>query len=188
MDKQNEYSTWVDNITEFENFFKVVELPLGLIRISKCDVITDVSLFINSHLSIIKAHNNNIRYKSNMDRLHDLKLILSKNQNGSIKESYKRHGLSYTLIKRNDLLCIYGVSGTYTDKIIHYEAMLIRIRKARSIAGKNLPETEAILSDEEFGKSKPDRHFQKLVEAEAYFDSWTANLMYHVKGKAEKVV
>jgi len=98
-----------------------------------------------------------------------------------LKESFRRHGLSYTLIKRNDKLCIYGVSGTYTDNILHFEVMLIRIRDDQ------YGHREGIPSDEEFGKSKRDRHFQKLVEAEAYFARWTASLMQGVKEK-DKVI
>jgi hypothetical protein len=106
----------------------------------------------------------------------------------SLKKSFRRHGLNYKLLVRNHHLAIYGVSGTYTDKILHYEVVFIRTRKTRSVAGKNLPEAEAIPTDEQFGRSKPDRCFQKFAEAEAYFTNRTSNLMYHLKEKAEKVV
>jgi hypothetical protein len=99
-----------------------------------------------------------------------------------LKENFRRHGLSYILVKRDDDLAIFGVSGTYTDKIIHYEVILIRIRNDKFGYRETVP------SDEEFGKSKSDRHFQKSVEAEAYFVSWAANLMQEVKEKVEEVV
>ena len=89
----------------------------------------------------------------------------------TIKENFKRHGLSYTLIKRNDKLCIYGVSGTYTDKILHYEVMLIRIRN------NEYGHREAIPSDEEFGRTANDLHFQTLEDAERYFASWEARML-----------
>lgn len=75
------------------------------------------------------------------------------------------------MIKRNDILCIYGVSGTYTDKILHYEVMLIRIRNDK------FGHREVVPSDDEFGRTKPDRHFQTLLDAEAYFTLWTSNLI-----------
>jgi len=98
-----------------------------------------------------------------------------------LKENYRRKELSYTLQKRNDKLCIYGVSKTYTDKIAHYEVMAIRIRIDK------YGNREAIPSNEEFGKSKPDCHFQNLAEAEEYFDRWTAKLMQGVKEKVKVV-
>lgn len=90
----------------------------------------------------------------------------------TLKENFKKYGLSYTLIKRNDLLCIYGVSGIYTDKILHYEVIRIKMRNDK------YGYREAIPSNEEFGKTKnTDCHFQKLEEAEAYFASWYAKLL-----------
>ena len=98
-----------------------------------------------------------------------------------LKENYRRTELTYKLLRRNDMLCIYGISGTYTNSIIHYVVMLIRIRldKYRN--------REAIPSDEEFGKSKPDCTFQNLTEAEEYFDRWTSKLMKGVKEKVKVV-
>ena len=98
-----------------------------------------------------------------------------------LKQSFSRHGFIYSLLKRNDMLCIYGVSGTYTDSIIHYEVMLIRIRIDK------YGNREAIPSDEEFGKSKPDCHFQSLSEAEEYFDRCTSKLIQGVKGKVKVI-
>jgi hypothetical protein len=100
-----------------------------------------------------------------------------------LKESFGRHGLTYNLIKRNDKLCIYGVSGTYTNKILHYEVMLIRINKARTTWGKDFPESESIPSDEQFGKSKPDRHYQTTDKAESYFNAWNDCLVEGLSSK-----
>jgi hypothetical protein len=60
--------------------------------------------------------------------------------------------------------------------------MMIRIRNDQY--GKR----EAVPSDEEFGRTKPDRHFQKLVEAEAYFATWTSNLIEEVSENVKNVV
>jgi hypothetical protein len=99
-----------------------------------------------------------------------------------LKGSLKRHDLRYKLLKRNYCLAIFGISGTFTDKILHYEVVIIRVRNDQ------YGHREVIPSDEEFGKTKPDRHFQKLVEAEAYFASWIARLIQGVEAKAESVV
>ena len=99
-----------------------------------------------------------------------------------LKETFKRHGLTYSLINRNDHLAIFGVSGTFTVDILHYEVVQIRIRDDQYGYRESVP------SDEEFGKTKPDRHFQKIDEALSYFDELTAKLMQGVKEKDDKVV
>lgn len=72
---------WSNEITELEQFFASVKLPTNPIRLDKCSTITDPSLFIDSHLSIVKAQNGNLRYKPYMDRLIELKAILKSNMN-----------------------------------------------------------------------------------------------------------
>ena len=99
-----------------------------------------------------------------------------------IKETLRRHGLSYTLIQRNIFVALFGVSGTFTDKILHYEVVFIRIRNDK------YGHREVIPSDEEFGRTKPDRHFQNIDDALLYFAEWTARLMQGVEGKDKKVI
>lgn len=88
-----------------------------------------------------------------------------------LKESFNRQKLRYTLLKRDEKLAIFGISGTFTDSILHYEVVMIRIRDDQ------YGHRESVPSDEEFGKTKPDRHFQKMDEALSYFDEWTVKLM-----------
>ena len=45
-----------------------------------------------------------------------------------LEESFKLNGLQYTLIKRNEAVALYGISGTYTEKNISYEVVRIKIR------------------------------------------------------------
>jgi hypothetical protein len=45
-----------------------------------------------------------------------------------LDESFRRNGLQYTLIKRNEHVALYGIGGTYTDKILNYEVARIKIR------------------------------------------------------------
>ena len=78
--KNIENGSWSDEIAEMEEFFKAVKLP-DTIKLNVCSTITDPSLFIDSHLSIVKAQNGNLRYKPYMDRLIELKAILKSKLN-----------------------------------------------------------------------------------------------------------
>jgi len=71
--KQN----WSVEISELENYFAAVELPAEPIRLNKCSVITNVSLFIESHLSTVKANNGQYIFLPHLQRLQELKQILS---------------------------------------------------------------------------------------------------------------
>ncbi len=37
-----------------------------------------------------------------------------------LKTSFRLNGLSYTLLKRNEVVALYGIGGTYTDEILHW--------------------------------------------------------------------
>ena len=52
---------WLNEIAELENFFSSVKLPDN-IKLDRCTTIIDTSLFIKSHLSIVKAQDGNQRY------------------------------------------------------------------------------------------------------------------------------
>ena len=70
---------WDQEIAELEQFFKTIKLPTDPIRLDKCSTITDMSLFIESHLNICKAQNGNKRYIPYMDGLNEVKILLSRN-------------------------------------------------------------------------------------------------------------
>ena len=63
-----------------------------------------------------------------------------------LKESFKLNGLQYTLIKRNENVALYGIGGTYTDKVISYEVDIIYIRKDK------YGEREHIAKNDDFGR------------------------------------
>ncbi|MBA7516158.1 hypothetical protein ES705_08203 [subsurface metagenome] len=73
--------SWEQNIAELERFFKTVTLPGNPVRLNGCEVITDIKEFVNSHLAIVKAQNGNPTYKPYIERLIELKEILTKNLN-----------------------------------------------------------------------------------------------------------
>ena len=63
-----------------------------------------------------------------------------------LKESFRLNGLPYTLLKRNDVVALYGIGGTNTDKIIHWEVSKIYIRNDQYGC------REAIATNEQFGR------------------------------------
>jgi hypothetical protein len=70
---------WDQDIAELQNFFSLIKLPTDATRISQGVLITDPNLFISSHLSVVKAHNGNTRYLPYLERLYELRIILSCN-------------------------------------------------------------------------------------------------------------
>jgi hypothetical protein len=87
-----------------------------------------------------------------------------------LRESFRLNGLLYTLLKRNDVVAVYGIGGTYTDEILHYEVDIIYIRKDK------YGEREAIADNENFGKDR-SRCFINKDLANKYFDKLTTDLM-----------
>ncbi|MCS5623662.1 MAG: DUF6371 domain-containing protein [Candidatus Marinimicrobia bacterium] len=63
------------NITEIEDYYQRTQLPLHPIRLG-AHTITDVSLFVESHMSIVRRNSGNETYKPYLDRLVQLKKIL----------------------------------------------------------------------------------------------------------------
>jgi len=45
-----------------------------------------------------------------------------------LKESFRLNKLQYTLLKRNDVVALYGIGGTYSDTISYWEVSRIIIR------------------------------------------------------------
>jgi hypothetical protein len=60
-------------IDELEAYFNSIELPEGPIRINKCSVISDVRLFIDSHLVVVKRYQLKDWFRVYLDRLKWLK-------------------------------------------------------------------------------------------------------------------
>ena len=89
-----------------------------------------------------------------------------------LRESFRKNGLHYQLIKRNDVVALYGVGGTYTDKTLHYEICQIYINKEADIFGQHFPESEVIASNELFGR-EGSRAIIDHKEALNYFDYLT---------------
>jgi hypothetical protein len=87
----------------------------------------------------------------------------------TLKTSFRLKELLYTLMKRNDVVALYGIGGTYSDEINHYEVDIIYIRKDK------YGEREAIADNENFGKDR-SRCFKNTDLAYKYFDKLTTDL------------
>jgi hypothetical protein len=46
-----------------------------------------------------------------------------------LKTQFSLNGLQHTLLKRNEIVALYGIGGTYIDEILHLEVDIIYIRK-----------------------------------------------------------
>ncbi len=86
-----------------------------------------------------------------------------------IKDKFRKNSLLYRLIKRNDLVALYGLGGTFTDKILHYEVCRIRIRNDKYGFREALP------SNEQFGR-EGSLAIINLDEALRYFEELTSLL------------
>ena len=60
----------------------------------------------------------------------------------TLKTQFRKNDLPYTLLKRNEVAAMYGIGGTYTDKILHWEASKIYIRKDKYGIRESLPTNE----------------------------------------------
>ena len=66
---------WSDEIEELEKYFDSIELPNGPIYLNDCTTISDISIFIDSHLAIVKSNNGREKFKPYLKRLRELKRI-----------------------------------------------------------------------------------------------------------------
>jgi hypothetical protein len=96
-----------------------------------------------------------------------------------LKTSFRQNGLLYTQLKRNEVVALYGVGGTYSDNISHYEVCKIYIRNDKYGIRKALP------TNEQFGKDLSS-HFNNYNAALSYFDELTSH--YILLQRGSKVV
>jgi len=66
---------WSDEIEELEKYFDSIKLPNGPIYLNDCTTISDISIFIDSHLAIVKSNNGKQKFKPYLERLRELKEI-----------------------------------------------------------------------------------------------------------------
>jgi len=87
-----------------------------------------------------------------------------------LKTQFRLNDLPYNLLKRNEVVALYGIGGTYTDEILHWEVDIIYIRKDK------FGEREHIANNENFGIDR-SRCFNNKAKALEYFDKLTEELL-----------
>jgi hypothetical protein len=84
----------------------------------------------------------------------------------TLKERFRKNGLDYRLLDRNDSYALYEL--TYKDQvgsaIVGYEVDRIRIQKAHTMFGRTYPDAEVIPGNEEFGMDGSE-----LVRSKSFF-------------------
>ena len=75
--EQPKPENWEQDITELESYFAEIALPTQPVKLNRCSTITNCSLFIESHFATVKANNGNETYLPYIDRLRELKAVLS---------------------------------------------------------------------------------------------------------------
>ena len=79
--KKEQPQNWSNDIAELENYFASIELPTQPIKLNRWSTITDCSLFIESHLATVKRNNGNSTFLPYLNRLQELKQVLTINSN-----------------------------------------------------------------------------------------------------------
>ena len=77
--EQPKPESWEKDITELENYFAGIQLPTQPVKLNRCSTITDCSLFIESHFAIVKANNGKRTFLPYLNRLQELKQVLTTN-------------------------------------------------------------------------------------------------------------
>src|SRR5690554_5555403 len=72
---------WGNDIAELEKYFAGIELPPQPVKLNRCSTITDCSLFIKNHFATVKANNGKRTFLPYLNRLQELKQVLTTNFN-----------------------------------------------------------------------------------------------------------
>jgi hypothetical protein len=88
----------------------------------------------------------------------------------TLQPNFRFNSLPYTLLKRNDKVALYGIGGTYSKEILHWEVDIIYTRKDK------YGERETIAKNSDFGRDR-SRCFNSYDQALEYYDQLTAELM-----------
>lgn len=72
---------WEQEINDLEHFFKTVPLPSQPVKLNSFSTITDLNLFIESHIETVKANNGKHTFLPYLNRLQELKQYITNNLN-----------------------------------------------------------------------------------------------------------
>ena len=70
-------ANWDKEIEDIEKFFSGIEPMTALIRLNQCSIISNVALFVDRHLTTVRANNGKPSFLPYLHRLHDLKQYLT---------------------------------------------------------------------------------------------------------------
>ena len=79
--EQPKPESWEQDITELENYFTGITIPSQPLMLNRCSTITNCSLFIESHFATVKANNGKRTFLPYLNRLQELKQVLTTNIN-----------------------------------------------------------------------------------------------------------
>jgi hypothetical protein len=65
-------------VEELEEFFMSIKIPNDPIKLNNCATITNIPVFISSHLNVVKSNNGIKAYKIYFERLLKVKELLIK--------------------------------------------------------------------------------------------------------------
>jgi hypothetical protein len=68
---------WSNDISDMEKFFTTIQTPTFPIKLNHYTTITNIPLFLDSSLTIVKANNGNRTYLPYLNRLRELKTLLT---------------------------------------------------------------------------------------------------------------
>jgi hypothetical protein len=68
---------WSNDIEELESYFTNIELPTRPVKLNRCSMITDCSLFVTSHIATVKENNGKRTFLPHLKRLQELKQNLT---------------------------------------------------------------------------------------------------------------
>lgn len=79
--EQPKPESWVQDITDLENYFTGIAIPNHPVKLNRCSTITDCSLFIESHFATVKANSGKRTFLPYLNRLQEFKQVLTINSN-----------------------------------------------------------------------------------------------------------
>ena len=74
---RDQSKNWVNDITELENYFNSINLPNNPVYLCQGNTITNISLFLKGHFTVLKANNSHRLMIPYFDRIKQLKLVLN---------------------------------------------------------------------------------------------------------------
>jgi hypothetical protein len=79
--EQPKPESWEQDITELENYFAGIAVPTQPVKLNPYSTITNCPLFIESHFATVKANNGKRTFLPYLNRLQELKQVLTTNLN-----------------------------------------------------------------------------------------------------------